>query len=380
MKNYILILIAVISLTNCSRPGPARKKAEKIKIDLEDTSKKYVEDVMDTIKTVTLKGGNNFSLTDIATCFVSDSDIVISDALQGAVFIFDSSGKLRKKIQPSHSLKDFKRGDFNTITDSYYDDKTKLIEIMDRTSGRIFRFDNHGNIKDTLNLNITRSLGYQFVKANNFYVSKLLNGNADRRSVGIYVKNGKGLKFDAQKLYTIPYLKYTNILLPHQLDVYRDSVYYFPILENKIYNLTTEQPTQEYELDYPGKYQMPSDLMNARPTKDIYAYYEKMEASGIIYENNSLFVTDDWITLRFDFKNKKYPRNIFYSKKSKKVLQYTALKSKTGMQLLSHAAVVAKYKDCFVMFAEAPIPKKNNDKVTKKGVYKLMYFKPKNLS
>jgi hypothetical protein len=381
MKYAILVffLFCIIACSRNPKTGDNDIKLEKIKINLTDSSTKYVEDIMDSIKVVTLTAGKDFSFGDQSNYFFSDSVMIITARMQGSVFIFDRSGKLLNTIKTSHAKNSFKQGDFNTITDVFYDDHEKLIEILDRTSSKIFRFNTNGGIKDTLFLADTRALGYQFARSKNEYVSILLNHNVDRRGIGLYKKDGQVLRYNAQKLTKIPYLKYINILYPHQLDVFKDSVYYFPMLEDKIYNVTAEKGSPAYLLDYPERNKLPRELRDAEPTKDYYAYDRKMVSSKIIYNNSSLFINNDWVSFRFNFQTRNSPRNVFYNKKTKKVLQFSNLATKTGMAIFPHANIIGKYKNYFIMISDAPKKVALNGKTVNRGNFKLLFFKLKDI-
>ncbi len=293
---YIIPIFFLFAMTACRRPPKNEGvdlKVENIKINIMDTSKKYVEDIMDSVEVIHLTPGKALSLSELSNYFFTDSLMIIADHMQGSIFIFNRKGKLLKTITTSHAPGRFKKGDFNIITDMFYNDDEKSIEILDRTSNKIFRFDTNGTAKDTLLLADTRGFGYQFVSSKNAFTSILLNHNSDRRSVGVYKKDGQFLRYNTQQLDAIPYLRYTNIFLSHQLDVYRGIVYYLPPLSDKIYNVTGEIARPAYLLDYPEQYKLSSNVRNAQPTMDIYAYFRKMASSNIIYQNQCLFINDD---------------------------------------------------------------------------------------
>jgi hypothetical protein len=378
---YIALVFLFFAITACRRTVKTNEtdlKLEKIKINLMDTSKKYVEDIMDSVKAITITDGKDFALSEVSNFFFTDSAIIIADHVQSAIFIFNRNGKLLRKINTSHPKGSFKKGDFNTITDMWYNNDAKLIEILDRTASKIFRFNVKGRATDTLLLTDTKAFGYQFVGSKNCYYSILLNHNIDRRGIGEYKKDGQFLRYNAQYLDAVPYLRYTNLLLPHQLDVFDGSVYYLPPLSDKIYNITRDIAEPAYMLDYPEQYKLTTDVRNAEPTRDIYAYYRKMVLSNIIYQSQSLFINGDWVTFRFNFGSMQSPRNILYSKKSKRVLQFSELAFKTGRHILPHAKIVGKYRDFFVMLNVKNKPKLSNvDKKLQSGNFEFIFFKLK---
>lgn len=381
---YAIIVIALF-FAACSRPAKpvqndeANPYAEKIKINLFDTSKKYIEDIADTTSVVTLSAPHYFNFSEVSNFFFLDNAIILADRMQGIVFIFNKKGELINTINSAIDKKKMNDGRFTYITDAFYDKDENLIEILDRTADRVFRFTPMGAIKDTLKLADARAWGYDFVKAKNTYVTKLQNNNQDKRAIGIYTKDGNVLRYNAEKLYIAPYLQKINFVELHQLDVYKDSVFFFPVLADKIYHITDNNAKPAYVLDYPDKYRLSADIKNTEPTKDPYNFFRKMASANIIYSNSSLFINDKWVTFRFNFQSKTSPRNVFYNKESKKVLQFSDLESKTGTKLFPKAYVIGKYKDYFVMLNDAPLKNPNNPKGPGIGNYKLLFFKLKNI-
>jgi hypothetical protein len=372
---YTLIALFILLITACNRKSKtdANLNIEKIKINLNDTSLKCIEDIADTMHIVSLKTEKNFHISRVYDLLFSEKSIIIADHITGWILIFDTKGNLVKKISHRPDKKKFR-----SITEVFYDDEEKLIEILDRTASQIYRYDEDGIIKDTLSLADTKAWGYQFVNVKNKYATILLNSNRNRKAIGIYVKDENVLRYKSEQLSAIPYLKYLDFRNPHPLEAYRDSIYYLPILDNKIYNLSNEQASPVYLLDYPQKNRLTTEIKEKPPTKDPYAYFRIMVSAKIPYNNSSLFINDNWVTFSCNFQSKISPRNIFYSKRTKKVLQFSALKSKKDNSVLPYANIVGKYKEDFVIFAEVPKKIKEDTDIFK-GQYKLLFFKLKNI-
>jgi hypothetical protein len=380
------IIIAALFLAACSRPAKTGQNndednpyAEKIKINLFDTSKKYIEDIADTMNVVTLSAPHYFNFSEVSNFFFTDDAIILADRMQGIVFIFNRKGELINTISSAIDKKRMNDGRFTYISDAFYDEGEKLIEILDRTADRVFRFTPQGAIKDTLKLADARAWGYDFVKAKDIYVTKLLNNNADQRAIGIYKKDGNVLRYNAEALWVIPYTQKLNFIQLHQLDVYKDSVFFFPMLADKIYRIGDSGAKPAYLLDYPAQYRLSPAIKDAEPTKDPYQFFRKMAHGNIIYSNNALFINDKWVAFRFNFQTKTSPRNVFYNKESKKALQFSNLESRTGKMPFSQASVIGKYKNYFVMLNDAPIRRSKDPKAPPVGHYKLLFFKLKNM-
>jgi hypothetical protein len=375
----IIVIVFFLSLIACNSVQKETTKTEskKIEIDLMDTSEVDIKKITDTMYTVSLHGGKEFDLSELTNFFFDNNRIIIADRIKGAVYVFNQQGQLLNTIHPSKQTNALNKVNFKSVTDAFYDDNKKLIEILDRTANSIFRFKQDGKVYDTLKFADRKALGFQFVKSKDRYVNKLLNDNMDRRDVGIYYKQGHFINYDVQKLSVIRYMKFQNILLPHPFDVYKDSIYYIPIVGDKIYNLSTTDARPEYQLDYPEKNRLPTEIKVKDPTGDIYAFYRTMNQSNVIYNNSSLFINDDWVSFKFNFHSKRSPRNVFYSKKSKKVLQFSSFKNNAD-DINPYAAIIGKYKNYFVLvnrFSSKPSDK--GKKITEER-YDLIFFKLKN--
>ncbi|MFD2147424.1 6-bladed beta-propeller [Mucilaginibacter antarcticus] len=253
-----------------------------------------------------------------------------------------------KRLKPERAKSMIPQKDeFHFVNDTFYDSKAKLIEVLDLTAEKIFRFDTKGNMHDVLVIDRSRPFGHQYVAVNNDYISLLLNYNTDKRGLSIYEREGNVLKYNSQKLNTIPYIKHITVLTHHQLEVYRDAAYCFPSLQDKIYKVSSTDTVPVYLLDYPHNKKITDAVKNAYPTKDINTYFEAMENSNMVFNNNSLFINDDWVYFKFSYKYRNLQRNVFYSKKNKQIIQFSRLKSKNHMNL-RYITIAGKDKDFFV--------------------------------
>ncbi|GAA4088322.1 hypothetical protein GCM10022392_06910 [Mucilaginibacter panaciglaebae] len=362
---------------NSAQKETTTTDSKKIKIDLTDTSAVDIKKITDTMYTVSLHGGRGFDLSPLVNFFFDDNRIIIADRMKGIVYLFNQKGLLLNTIHPSKQTNALNKIIFKNVTDVFYDDNEKLIEILDRTANAVFRFKPDGKVYDTLSFADRKALGFQFVKSKDRYVNKLLSGNADRRDVGVYYKQGQLINYDVQELSVIRYMKYQNILLPHPFDVYKDSIYYIPMLGDKIYNLSTKDTRPEYKLDYPDINKLPTEIKVKDPTGDIYAFYRTMNHSDVPYNNSSLFINDNWVSFKFNFHSKTSPRNVFYSKKNKKVLQFSRFKNNID-DINPYAPIIGKYKNYFVLANQlSGKPSDNAKKITEKR-FDLIFFKLKN--
>jgi hypothetical protein len=379
---YALFALVVVS---CNKK-PAKNAAvvadpEKIKINLNDTSTLYAEDIMDSIRVLPLLNADSVSLSGLSKCFFTDNGIVISDSQASAAYFFNWDGVLVNTIKRNRvKTMIVDKDKVNFVNDVFYDSKEKLIEVLDLTSEKIFRFDTKGNLRDHLVLQRSRPFGQQYVAANNDYISLLANYNTDKRGLTIYKREGKLLEYNSQKLNAIPYLKHISVATHHQLEVYNNSAYCFPALEDKIYRISSSDTIPVYLLDYPHNKKLTEAVKQAHPTRDINTYFETMEKSNVVFDNNSLFINDNWVYFKFAYKYRNLQRNLLYSKKNKQIIQFSKLKSRT-LKNLRYITIAGKDKDFFVAvnsIIKGPITKaKNSPRYVN---YELIFFRPRDIA
>lgn len=377
MKYNLLILLA-LSIASCSQKkdeSSVNTQTTKIKINPLDTQKVFIEDIADSVYYVPLKTTEGFFINHISNFFTTDGLIIIADHSQSTVFIFDQNGVPKTKIS---QLGD-KPGQYMSMTDVIYDENKQQVEILDLSMNKIFRYDVSGKLIDILEIVGSRYFGLTFAKTKGMYVSEIVNNNKDMMRLRIYKEKGEMLAYHSQKLSFFPLIKELDLGFPHQFDNHRDSIFYFPLLDDKIYNITLDSVKPIYQIEVPEENRITDEIKATTTAKDHFAYWKKMEASNIIYDNNSLFITDKWISFRYDFQSRINPRNVFFSKKTGKILQLIEYNSKKDTTFHSRNKIIGKFGDYFVMKVPSLIPPKPGKQKsgTPKESYSFMFFKLK---
>lgn len=377
MKQYLLILL-ILLLASCTQNGSKGRydvPTIKIKIAPLDSQAVFIEDIADSVYYVRLKTTNNFFINYISGFFVTDSLIIIADRSQSAVLIFDQHGVPKTKIYRSGNKPD----QYASMTDVIYDEDQHRVEILDLSVNKIFRYDISGKLIEVLEIIGSRYFGLTFAKSKGMYVSEIVNNNKEMTRLRIYQEKGEMVTYHSQELSFFPLIKELDVAFPHQFDNYRDSVFYFPLLDDKIYNITLNSTTPIYQIDAPKENMITDEIKAIKTIRDHFAYWKKMEASNIIYDNNSLFITDEWVSFRYSFQSRISPRNVFFSKKTRKVLQLTEYSSRKDTAFHSRNRIIGKLRDYFVMKVPPlypPVPDKEKSKTPLEDV-SFMFFKLK---
>lgn len=344
MKQHLLIFL-ILLFASCAQKRSNNLPVIKIKITPADSQVVFIEDIADSVYYVQLKATKDLFVNQISGFFVTDSLLIIADHSQGAVLIFDQHGVPRTKI---HRVEN-KRDQYASMTDVTYDAQQQQVEILDLSQNKIFRYDINGKLSKVLEIIGSRYFGLTFAKSKGMYVSEIVNNNKEMVRLRLYKEKGNMVTYHSQELSFFPLIKELDIAFPHQFDNYKDSVFYFPLLDDKIYHVTLDGATPVYQVDAPKENLITEETKAITTVRDHFAYWKKMETSGIIYDNNSLFITGRWVSFRYSFQSRISPRNVFYSKKTGKVLQLTEYSSRKDSTFHSRNKIIGKLGDYFVM-------------------------------
>ncbi|TSJ43048.1 6-bladed beta-propeller [Mucilaginibacter corticis] len=376
---YTFFFISVFLFISCSKTQTSYN-VPKIKLNLSDTSTVFLEDIAQDVSVVNLENGGENTLVMPTNFFVTDSIILIGDRARGSVFIYDKKGNLINRI--GHRGSNF--GDFQDMTDVWFDADQKQINILDKTSTKIFVFGTDGRFLKTTDILNPENLGMVFAKNSKMYVTTAPRNDQNKAisRLSIYEKNGDMLSFHAPGLTSPPLITDLDIVFPHQLEVYKDSIYFLPLLDYNIYNIGFNSAKPAYQIEVPEENQITDEIKEKKVAKDHFDYWKTMDKYKLLYNLSSLFITDDWVSFRYDFMSMHHSRNVFYSKKTGKVLQVTEFRSKKDTTFRSRSMVLAKYGDYFLI--GVPNAVKADEKFNKerksgplKMSFRLVFFKLK---
>jgi hypothetical protein len=378
MKYYLLFPLLILFIS-CSQEKKKEKfdfPVTKIKINPAENKKAFIEDIADSVYYVTLEAEKDFSIKHISNFFVTDSLIIIADRSQSTIFLFDQNGKPKIKI---NHLGD-KPDDYANLTDIIYDEYNHRIELLDLSLNKIFRYDLNGKPEGVLDIVGSRYFGLTFAKTKDMYVSEIINNNKEMRRLRLYKEGDGMLTYHSQELFFPPVIKELDLGFSHQFDNYKGSVYYYPLLDDKIYTVDIDDVKPAFQIEVPDENMIGFDINSAKPAKDHFDYWKKMEAAKIMYDNNSLFVTDKWVSFRYNFGSRTDPRNAFFSKKAGKTLQFVELNSKKDPNFRSGNKIAGKLGDYFItMVPFENATSSENGPGANTNVFKLMYFRLKEL-
>lgn len=347
MKQHLLIFLLLLFASCAQQGGKGGHDSPTIKIKITplDSQAVFIEDIADTVYNVRLQTTKDFSVKQLSIFLITDSMIIIADRSQAAVLIFDQHGVPKARIHPTEN----RTGEYTSMTDVIYDEQLQQVEILDLSQNKIFRYNTNGKLVSALEIIGSRYFGLTFAKGKGIYVSEIVNNNKEMTRLRTYEEKGKLVTYHSQELSFFPLIKELDIAFPHQFDNYKDSVFYYPLLDDKIYNITLNGAIPVYQVDAPKENLINEETKAITNITDHFAYWKKMEASNIIYDNNSLFITDKWVSFRYDFQSRVTPRNVFFSKKTGKVLQLTEYNSRKDTSFRSRSRVIGKLRDYFVM-------------------------------
>lgn len=382
---YALVIAPLFFLFSCSSEPEKTTNLPKIKLNVVDTPTVYLEDIADDISTVNLGPAEDSTIVMPLKFEVTPDYIMVADRGQQAILKYDKKGKLLGRIGKKGILE----GEYTGMTDAAYDVTTKQWTVYDMALQRMFTYDTDGKFLKTLRIANPQYVGIKFAKKGNMYVMPALakKSNNELNRLYFHEQMGDVLGYHSAQIERPHFINNQFIAYPNIFDDYRDSLYYLPQLDDKIYRLGMDKSLPVYQIDLPQANQIPEELKTAGYAKDDIYYWDKMAASNTIYNLTSLFINDNWVSFSYDYKNMIRPRTAFYSKKTGRVVQLVAYKSKKDPAFTSRSKIVATDGDYFVI--AAPIVKireiasKNPTDKPKKDFHvaqhRLMFFKLKDV-
>jgi hypothetical protein len=380
---YLAFFIFAFLFYSCNHIDP-NLNITKININPADSTSLFIEDIATDISTINF-GRDTDRIAMPGNVFVTDNRLIITDKSLGTLFIYDKKGILKRRIEARGHAKER----LLDMKDVLYDTAQKQIEILDLGTQKIFIYTPEGQFKKTIKILNPMSLGFAFAKADNIYVTTAPPGtrNPIMKRLSVYEKTDDMISFHTSQIDMLPLVNDVDINFPHVFDNYKDSIYYQPLLDDKIYRIGLNYSTPVYQITPPDANKITDKLKKESVAKDHFEYWKKAQDYKIIYETNSLFVTNKYVSFRYNYQSNKNPRTIFYSKKTGKVLQAIEFKSRKDPNFRSMSPVLAKYSDYFVIGAPNVDLKKdipalvsadpNENTITADCKYKLMLFKLK---
>jgi hypothetical protein len=341
---YLALLLSVVFFVSCSK-----KKAveiSKIRVNLLDTPTVFIEDVAQDIINVNIGPPGDTTMKFPTQFFINDKVIIIVDRFQNAIYTFDKKGVLKDKIKSVAYSED----SFTQITDVLFDETHNTLEVLDLSAAKIFIYNPDGHFVKKLNIVDPRHFGLSFAKAGNMYVSLAQRSKNQKQSnsISIFEQSDNVLNYHSPAVTTIPMVKTLDIAFSHQFENYKDSLYYFPLLDDKIYNIGLDKTTPVYQIDVPDEHKLTQKMREEPPVKDHFEYWKKMADYKIMCDNSSLFINDNWVSFRFKYEAKRSYCNVFYSKKTGKTIQVSEFKSRKDTAYTSKYRLLAKYGNYFV--------------------------------
>ncbi|WP_457288827.1 6-bladed beta-propeller [Pedobacter sp. UYP24] len=343
---------------------------QKIKFDPGKSVPVELKQVAEHISVKILSSDNGYHINDFEKVFLIDSLIIVPQKERGEILMFDLNGKPKRKLR----LMGSGAGKILDMSDVFLNKTTKVLEVLDKKVTKVFSYDLKGKFIKEVRLNDFKFTGFRFVSNSEFYVFERIRTRSNNDRLGVFDKDFK---------YINSYLKIPdpiagmNYLRQHILEVYKDSVYYIPLLENKIYNVTKKGAQPVYEFDAPDAYKVTDNFMAKNKFTNLGQFLLEMETSKLIICTDHLYITDDFIY--FSYRTEKGWKKLLYSKHTQKVVEHTYLKLDNAASLELTAPVIGTDGDNFAYLIHQSnnpnLPDNIKEKLTVNSNPVLLYFK-----
>ncbi|MES2827460.1 MAG: 6-bladed beta-propeller [Bacteroidota bacterium] len=342
----------------------------KIKFDPGKTKPMDLSQISDSISFKILVDDKGYEIGDYEEVFLVDSLIIIPQKAKGKILMFDLDGNPKRKLE----LLTPGPGQILNMSDVYLNRDKRVLEVLDKQITKIFAYDLTGKFIEEVPIKDFKKTGFQFASASDLYVFERISTKRTNDRLGIFDSHLKHIQSSLK--IPDPILK-MNYVRQHALEVYRDSVFYLPLLENKIYHVDETGAHVAYEFDLPDAYKISDDFLKNEKFDALGIFLEEMQRSKLIVNTDHLYLTDDLIY--FYYKTEKEWKNLLYSKRSQKVIGYTHLKVDAPSELTLTAAVVGTDGTHFAYLVHpsnnAKLPENIKRKLGPNGNPVLLYFK-----
>lgn len=376
MKTIVLLFFACCLMISCTG-NVENGDLKKINLNPYDSSKMLIEDLSDSTFFIPLNQKKGFKVDNIDQLYITKDRIIVAQHSKSSILIFDREGEPVLKIQNIGKGP----GQFEHIQNVIFNEKKQELEIFDKGLSKISRYNLLGKFIADRAIRQGKNTGYNLFGNNDIYVSQLFYNNYDKRWIGIHKNNELIIDYVASALRIPPIARKLDMMFSHQLDTYKDSLFYFPLLDDKIYSININGAKPVYQIDLPEKNKMDASFLDQKPFGGYKIFLHKMKQTDFIFNNDCLFISDKYVFFRYNFKAEFQVRNVIYSKKSGKVKQYTEYYSKYYPSLRLLSLVRAKYEDYLVTDVHPTqygnLPWKVQEKIGKEGNPVLMFLKLK---
>ncbi|MFD2146943.1 6-bladed beta-propeller [Mucilaginibacter antarcticus] len=341
---YLALLLPVVFFVSCSKTDAG--KVSKITVNLLDTPTVFIEDVAQDVVNVNLGPPGDTTMKYPTHFFVSDNEIIVVDKFQSAIYTFDKKGVLKHKIKSVAKRED----SFQQITDVLFDEATNTIEVLDLSASKIFTYKPDGHFVKKLNIVDPIHFGLSFAKAGNVYASLARRSNNPKQSnsISVFKQTDDMVSYATPAVPAIPLVKTLDIAFSHQFENHKGSLYYFPLLDDKIYEIGLDKSTPAYQINVGDEHKLTKQIREEPPVKDHFQYWKKVADYKLLCDNSSLFITDNWVSFNYRYGPKNRFCNVFYSKKTGKTIQVSEFKSRKDTAFTSKYNILAKHGDYFV--------------------------------
>jgi hypothetical protein len=318
-SNIFNFIVTIILLYSCSQ-SLDNKQIQKIRFDPSESTDGYLEKEMEDFYFVPLGTNREFLITQIDKIFLTNNEIIVTD-LGHSIFVFDRKGNCKYKVQ----AKGKGPGEYSGMSDALFDEKKKQLEVLDNSDKKILYYSLTGEFLYEKQIpDYYKLAGNRFYKNKGIYYFDRVQG---KREDGMRIASydEKRMNFILSFLPIPKQMVNFRYVYHHAIDTYKNTVYYLPDMDDKIYKFSSDSITPVYELDYPGKTKIDQNGPERLITLGSYESY--MNSHGNVFNLCQLFINDRYIAFRYKYKLHPWPLGLFYSKRTGKFKAFEWLRS-----------------------------------------------------
>lgn len=271
-KSLPILLVFIVSVlgVNCSSPDKKETiESKSIAINLEDANPERFDSIFSIEKLISIGGSEDIPIKQIKRILPRENNYWILSS--NKIFHLDASGKILDSI----SRLGKGPGEFQSVDDIRWNEKSNFLEVLDKNSGKLIRFNSKGEFQNEWK-NPYLYLATSFMpKGDDYFIygGIFFNGDGDR-AVLISGKTGEKKRGFSKIGNERSYL---SVLNSDTFYAKNGDIEFFYSDNDTIYTLSEDETNTKYIIDF-GKFQTPRTFFD-RSFEDIMDFRNQAAAN-----------------------------------------------------------------------------------------------------
>lgn len=314
MKKYLLLLFLLTFLCSCNHLKTPDNSIEKVNVILDQVQNKSIYKLFTNVRLIKLETNKKSMFGEIGKLIIHKNNIYILDKkATKSIFVFNIDGKFKYKISRTGKGP----GEYIEPVDINIDSQNDHLYVLDRLLNTILIYSLTGDFIEEKKLSF-RLLNFQLFSSGDIVgLKELLGGKGsnknDNKLVHFSFRKNKILN----EYFIAPITNDGNLKFDNVFSSYDNNVLYWEIFNNIIYDITDNNISKKYIVDF-GNLNIDKKVLSM-PLIERLSILNK---NGKLYAGliDNVIMGKNQLYFSFLYNGKSY--NVIYNKHSKKSSVY----------------------------------------------------------